>query len=109
MLRTLSFKIIPELCREPGWEITINENTETIHVSKPNEIPNDSPFKKLIKTACMETKEINERRANETPRPTYSLTVEKSYEIFAALIEMLPRVIQTFMEAGKVNEFVQFN
>ena len=38
LLRTLNFKIIPELCKEQGRTIPINEESETIHVSKPNEV-----------------------------------------------------------------------
>ena len=44
-LRTLNFKVIPELCREQGREITLNENIGTIHDSKPNRVPKDSPSK----------------------------------------------------------------
>ena len=33
-LRKLNFNVIPELCREQGREITLNENIGTIHVSK---------------------------------------------------------------------------
>ena len=52
MLRTLNFKIVPEMCHEQGRVISINDRTETIHVSKPNKVSKDSPFKKkLIKTA----------------------------------------------------------
>ena len=46
MLQTLNFKIVPEMCREQGREISINGSTETIHVSKPNKVSKDSPFKK---------------------------------------------------------------
>ena len=37
LLRTLNFKKIPELWREQGRTITINKESEKIHVSKPNE------------------------------------------------------------------------
>ena len=46
MLRTLSLKIVQEMCREQGREKSINDSTETIHVSKPNKVSKDSPFKK---------------------------------------------------------------
>ena len=48
LLRTLNFKIIPELCREQCRTITINKESETIHVSKPNVIPKESPLKKIV-------------------------------------------------------------
>ena len=47
-LRTLNYQIIPDMCREQGREITLNEHTGTIHVSKPDKVPKDSPFKKLL-------------------------------------------------------------
>ena len=50
-LRALNFKIVSEMCHEQGREISINDSTETIHVSKPNKVSKDSPFKQLIKTA----------------------------------------------------------
>ena len=49
MLRTLNFKIVPEMCREQRREISINDSTETIHVSKPNKVSKDSPFKNSLK------------------------------------------------------------
>ena len=60
MLRTLNFKIVPKMCREQGREISINDSTETIHVSKPNKVSKDSPFKKkLIKTAGGASQDTN--------------------------------------------------
>ena len=38
-------------CREQGRTITINNEREKVHVSKPNIIPKDSPFKKVAKFA----------------------------------------------------------
>ena len=49
MLRTLNFRIFPEMCREQRREISINDSTETIHVSKPNKVSKDSPFKNSLK------------------------------------------------------------
>ena len=45
LLRTLNIKIIPELCREQCRTITINKDSEKIHVSKPNVVPKESPLK----------------------------------------------------------------
>ena len=45
-IKHVSFKVIPELCREQGRLITLNETENKIHVSRPNLIPKDSPFKK---------------------------------------------------------------
>ena len=56
ILQTLNFRIVPEMCREQGREISFNVSTETIHVSKPNKVSKDSPFKKLIKTAVVHHK-----------------------------------------------------
>ena len=49
MLRALNFKIVLEMCREQGREISINDSTETIHVSKPNKVSKDSPLKNSLK------------------------------------------------------------
>ena len=108
VLRTLNYQIIPDMCREQGREITWNEHTGTIHVSKPDKVPKDSPFKKLIKTACGETKEANQS-ISENIGPDCIITAEESDEIFATLVEMLPNVLQTLKQADKVNEFIQFN
>ena len=49
MLRTLNFKIVPEMCHEQGRVISINDRMETIHVSKPNKVSKDNPLKKSLK------------------------------------------------------------
>ena len=64
-----------ELCREQGREITIIENTQTVHVSKPHKIPKDSPFKKLIKTA---REDSNGSFSDDTPGPIYGVVTEES-------------------------------
>ena len=45
----MNFKIIPELCKEQCRTITINKESETIHVSKPNVVPKETPLKKIVK------------------------------------------------------------
>ena len=35
-IKHISFKVIPELCREQGRLITLNETENKIHVSRPN-------------------------------------------------------------------------
>ena len=47
MLRTPNFKFFQEMCRVQGREISINDSTETIHVSK------------LIKTAGGASQDTN--------------------------------------------------
>ena len=60
MLRALNSKIVPEMCREQGREISIFDCRETIHVSKPNKVSKDtSPFKKLIKTTGGASQDTN--------------------------------------------------
>ena len=44
VLRALNFKIVPEMCREHGRKISINDSKEKIYVSKPNKVSKDSPF-----------------------------------------------------------------
>ena len=106
LLRTLNFKIIPELCREQGRTITINDERETIHVSKPNVIPKDSPFKKVVKFA-----EAIETENNESPNTdleTISCGIshtddnETSYQ---DLVSLLPDVIRTLKENERLQEF----
>ena len=106
--RTLNFNVIPELCREQGREITINENIGTVHVSKPNKIPKDSPFKKLIKTV---QKDSNNGVSEITPGPIHCTPAEdnENDQTFVTLSEMLPTVIQSLKGAGKMNEYIQFN
>ena len=48
-MRTINFKAIPDLCREQGRTITIDEIKEKIHISKANVVPKDSPFKTLVR------------------------------------------------------------
>ena len=57
--RALNFKIVPEMCREQGREKSINDSTETIHVSKPNKVSKDSPIKKIIETAGVASQDTN--------------------------------------------------
>ena len=107
MLRTLNFKIVPEMCREQRREISINDSTETIHVSKPNKVSKDSPFKNSFKQQVEHHKIQNHGLIGENPGPKCSsITVEEHEENFTTLIEMLPNVIQTLKGAGKVNEFI---
>jgi hypothetical protein len=47
--KTIYFKIIPDLCREQGRTITVNNDTQTIHVSRCGENPEESPVKKIEK------------------------------------------------------------
>ena len=44
-MRTINFKVMPDLCREQGRTITIDEIKEKIQISKVNVVPKDSPFK----------------------------------------------------------------
>ena len=83
MLRTLNFKIVPEMCCEQGREISINDSTETIHVSKPNKVSKDtsSPFRNLIKTAGGASQDTNHGLIEENPGPKCSsITVEEHDE-----------------------------
>ena len=68
------------------------------------------PLKKLIKTACGASSDTNHGVIEENPGPECSsITVEEKDEHFTILVDMLPNVIQTLKDAGKVNEFIQFN
>ncbi|KAH3712099.1 hypothetical protein DPMN_071778 [Dreissena polymorpha] len=46
---TSNFKAIPDLCREQGRTITIDDIKGSIHISRANVIPKDSPFKKRVR------------------------------------------------------------
>ena len=48
-LQSISYNVVPEICREQGRIITVNERERKIHVSRANVRPKDSPLKKLIK------------------------------------------------------------
>lgn len=47
--KIFNFKIIPEICRQQGRTVTVNDKYEKIHVSRPNTIPKDSPCSKVEK------------------------------------------------------------
>ena len=77
MLRALNFKIVPEMCREQGREISINDSMESIHVSKPNKYQR-IPLKKLIKTAGGASQDTNHGLIGKNRRPICSsITVEE--------------------------------
>ena len=81
MLRALNFKIVPEMCREQGREKTINDSYKTIHVSKPNKVSKDRPFKKLIKTAGGASQDTNHGLIGKNSGPKCSsITVEEHDE-----------------------------
>ena len=40
-MRTINFKAFPDLCREQGKTITIDEIKEKIHISKAKVVPKD--------------------------------------------------------------------
>ena len=105
LLRTLNFKIIPELCREQGRTITINDERETIHVSKPNVIPKDSPFKKVVKFAeAIETE--NNESLIQICGISHTDDNETSYQ---DLVSLWPDVIRTLKENERLQEYISFN
>ena len=40
-MRTINFKAIPDLCREQGRKITIDEIKEKLYISKAKVVPKD--------------------------------------------------------------------
>ncbi|KAH3885603.1 hypothetical protein DPMN_009598 [Dreissena polymorpha] len=48
-MRTIKFKAIPDLYREQGRTITIDEIKGYIHISRANVIPKASPLKKHVR------------------------------------------------------------
>ena len=43
ILKTINFKVVPEIAREQGRVLTVNEQKESIHLSKPNLVPKKQP------------------------------------------------------------------
>lgn len=74
LLRTLNFKIIPELWREQGRTITINNEGEMIHVSKPNVVPKESPLKKIVKVTDTTNKEIDASTGSDSENESFEIT-----------------------------------
>ncbi|CAC5420691.1 unnamed protein product [Mytilus coruscus] len=130
LVRTLNFKIIPEVCREDGRTISAYSNSKTIHVSKPSFIPKDSPLKKIIKLSndatqnTNETNDIDIHNISETDTNIAKnsdgisvLPVENSNdngmedddETLQEMMSLLPGAIHTLKECGKLNEFISFN
>ena len=108
-VRTVNFKIIPDLAREQGRVITINAESETIHLSRANTIPKDSPFKKVcrytstpIETSLGDTECDGESEISETE-------TDKDDSTFKELVELLPGVINTLKDGGRLSEYVAFN
>lgn len=110
LLRTLNFKIISELCSEQCRTITINKERETIHVSKPNIVPNESPLKKIVKVTDTTNKEIDASTSSNSENEKIEMTrIDTNESSYQDIVSLLPQVMQTLKENGRKTEYVSFN
>ena len=117
-------RLVPELCREQGRTITIDSTREQIHISKANVVPKDSPFKKLIRLEgiCSDSDTFNNvehilsgqgqtgtEESCDTDLSGCSEYIDDTNNIYDELVSLLPKVIDTLKEHGKMQEFLSFN
>ena len=101
----MNFKIIPELCMEQCRTITINKESETIPVSKPNVVPKESPLKKIVKVTDTTNKEID-----ASTSMSFEITrIDTNASSYQDIVSLLPEAIQTLKENGRETEYVSFN
>ena len=118
-IRTKNFKVVPEICREQGRTITINETKDSIHVSKAGVLPKDSPFKKLLKLEGSTDEKHTHDILNDTSpvqNTDYSEDllgcsdyIQETDSNYEELIAILPKVIETLKDNGKLPEFLAFS
>jgi hypothetical protein len=112
-LRTMNYKITPELCREEGRKITVNTDNNTLHVSRANTIPKDSPFKKVVRfsdaTQPFASSDVEDDGCSVLPMED-EMDGNSEYEAHAnEIISLLPSVFNTLKECGLTSEFISFN
>ena len=103
--RTFNYKVIPDLAHEQGRVITVDNNTEKIHLSKMNVIEKDSPYKKVVKYNTNESASGNDVEELQLG----DLEEETEDPIYTELISLLPGAIKTLKASGKIEEYVAFN
>jgi hypothetical protein len=47
--KIINYKVTAELCSEHGRTKAIDDKNKKFHISRGNNVPKDSPFKKIIK------------------------------------------------------------
>jgi hypothetical protein len=102
-LKTLNFKVVPELCREQGRVITLNSETERVHVSRASVIPKDSPYKKVVKSS------ENVLACDDDVSGVESIgDIEEDGE-YNELISLIPDVIDELKRSGKLEDYLSFH
>ena len=100
----------PELCREQGRTITINKESEKIHVSKPNVVPKESPLKKIVKVTDTTNREIDASTSSDCENESFEITrIDTNESSYQDIVSLLPEFIQTLKENGRETEYVSLN
>ena len=113
-IKSISYKVIPDLCREQGRVITLNEAEQKLHVSKPNTLPKDSPFKKLTKIESNQHDQstqgcVSREDSGCCDEPDISEEVDGHDDIYEELVSLLPGVLDTLRACNKLDEYLAFN
>ena len=115
-LKSISYKVIPDLCREQGRVISLNEAEHKIHVSKSNTLLKDSPFKKLTKIVSNQHDESPQRFVTIPREDNYCCDepyimeeVDEHDDVYEELVSLLPGVLDTLRACNKTDEYLAFN
>jgi len=100
--KIFNFKIIPEICRQQGRTVTVNDKYEKIHVSRPNTIPKDSPCSKVEKIS--ESLYEMEIGADDTDACNEEEEID-----YGEVVAFLPAVIEELKRIGKYEEYLSFH
>ncbi|KAH3804189.1 hypothetical protein DPMN_132471 [Dreissena polymorpha] len=104
-MRTIIFKAIPDLCREQGRTITIDDIKGNIHISRANGIPKDSPFEKRVR--LQESSSVNDQHdplsnvalgqefMEESNGTRVSGCCDNTDYVYEELVTLLPKVLYT--------------
>lgn len=97
--KLFNFKVIPDLCREQGREITIKSEEEKIHISRTNVVPKDSPCSKYVKS----------HEGTIIGDTTYQIKEDEGDIYYTEIISLLPTVIDELKNIGQLEEFLSFH
>ena len=101
--KLLSYKLTPDMCREQGRVISVDEQTNTIHVSRRNINSNESPLKKICKVdgPVSNTEDVNLSEE-------INIDVDTDCDL-QELTELLPSVVKSLKDCGKYEDYISFN
>ena len=101
--KTFNFRIIPEICRKQGREITIKEDTEKIHLSRPYVANKDSPYSNIAK---LPDSSFGDDVVVDNDICPVGQHVDQDH---LKIQELLPAVINEMKRIGKYKEYLSFH